>query len=113
MITLPEGSETFLRAGVAVCGAVLALLVFSLAVWTARDISARSRDTLIRLGALAVVLGLPVVGLAVYLLLRPRDTLADRYERQLVEEILTREIGAAAAAAARAPDQPPQPRAGS
>ena len=96
MVTLPEGTETILRAGVAVCGAAAALLVFSLVLWTARDISSRSRDTLVRLGSVALVLFVPVVGLIVYLLLRPRETISERYERELVEEILAREVSAAA-----------------
>jgi high-affinity Fe2+/Pb2+ permease len=107
MITLPEGTETLLRGGAAVCGALVALLIFSLVIWTARDISARSRDTLVRLGALLLVLLLPLVGLVVYLLLRPRETIAERYERELIEEILTREVSAAAIARSRARDGEP------
>ena len=91
-LNLPAGATTVLQLAAAVCGAAAALLLFSLVVWTARDIAARSRDRLIRLGAVALVLCLPVVGLFVYLLLRPRETVAERYERDLIEEILAREV---------------------
>jgi ABC-type nickel/cobalt efflux system permease component RcnA len=96
MPDLPEGAVTALRFGAALCGAATALLIFSLAVWTARDISARTRDKLIRISSVLLVMLVPLVGLIVYLLLRPRDTIAERYERELVEEILTREVSAAA-----------------
>jgi hypothetical protein len=83
------------------CGAAVALLYFSLLVWTARDIAARSRDGLVRLAAVVLVLVLNVLGLLVYILLRPQETLSERYERELIEEILAREVSAAAFARAR------------
>jgi heme/copper-type cytochrome/quinol oxidase subunit 2 len=96
MPDLPDAAVTALRIGVAMCGAATALVVLSLAVWTARDISARTKDGLVRVAAVVLVVFLPLVGLIVYLLLRPRETLAERYERELIEEILTREVSAAA-----------------
>jgi hypothetical protein len=92
MSELPESVATALRLGASVCGAGVALLYFSVLVWTARDVAARSRDWLVRLGAVAAVLLLNVFGLVIYLMLRPRETIAERYERELVEEILAREI---------------------
>lgn len=96
-----------------VCGGVLALLVFSIAFWTARDIAARSRDLAVRIVAVVLVLVLPVLGSIIYLLLRPRETLADRYEREMIEEVLAREISLAELArrqkapAVRTPDRAP------
>lgn len=86
-----------------VCGGALALLVFSVAFWTARDIAARSRERAVRIGAVALVLVLPVIGSVIYLLLRPRETIADRYEREMVEEILAREVSLAALARRQKP----------
>ena len=40
----------------------------------------------------ARVVGLPGVGGIVYMLLRPRETIAERYERGLIEELLAREV---------------------
>jgi hypothetical protein len=86
-----------MRFGAMLCGAAVALLYFSLLVWTARDIAARSRDMAIRIGAVLLVLVLNVLGLVIYLMLRPRETVAERVEREMIEEILAREISAAAA----------------
>ncbi len=64
----------------------------ALAIWTFRDISARTRDPIAIL--LATLLGLLFgpVGVLLYLLLRPKETLAERYDRALEEEALLREI---------------------
>jgi hypothetical protein len=110
-LALPEGLGTAIRLGVMGCGAVAALLIFSLVFWAARDISARTRDTWLRLAAIGVVLFLNVLGLVIYLLLRPRETMAERYERELIEELLTREVSAGALARAQAGRaQRPNPR---
>jgi hypothetical protein len=91
-IPVPDGAGTALQVGAAVCGAAVALLWFSVLVWTARDIAARTRDRIVRVAAVALVLFVPVIGLIAYLLLRPRETTVERYERELIEEILAREI---------------------
>lgn len=92
---MPDSVSALLPVIGAVCGGAMALLVFSVAFWTARDAAARTRDRALRTAAVALVLVLPVVGSVIYLLLRPRETLADRYERELVEEILAREVSLA------------------
>lgn len=110
MSILPELSEdaaALIQLVAMLCGGVGALLLFSLAVWTWRDISARTRDGLARLLSLALVVGLNVVGLVVYLLLRPRETIAERYERRLIEEILAREVSAGALGRRRAAGSEP------
>lgn len=105
---MPGSASTALRLGAMLCGAAVGLLHISLLIWTARDISARSRDTLVRVVAVLLVLFLNVLGLAIYVLLRPTETLAERYERELIEEILAREV----ASRVRAPAQPSSPRTG-
>jgi hypothetical protein len=106
-IPVPESATTVLQALAAACGAAVALLLFSLVVWAARDIAARSRDGVIRVAAVLLVLCVPVVGLVAYLLLRPRETLRERYERELIEEILAREL--AGVGGTRGPSEPPEP----
>jgi RNA polymerase subunit RPABC4/transcription elongation factor Spt4 len=73
---------------------VVALFAFwaATAFWAYRDMHARTRDGLATLFAAAVVLLLPAAGLLVYLMLRPRETLAEAYERSLEEEALLQEI---------------------
>jgi len=64
----------------------------ALAVWTSRDIRARSRDRVVQGAALLLVLLLNLPGLLIYLLLRPRESLAQAYERSLEEEALLQDI---------------------
>ena len=77
---------------VAVLGGLLAALWFSLVVWAFRDMRARSRDPFAQILAALVVAALPGVGLLIYLILRPPETLAEAYERALEEEALLQEI---------------------
>ena len=72
--------------------AFLVALWLSLIIWTYRDISARTRDALIRLLAAVVVAVLFLPGIAVYLILRPRYTLEDEYQQTLEEEALLQAI---------------------
>jgi sulfite exporter TauE/SafE len=88
--------KPLMRMAAAGLGAAMALLLFSLAVWAWRDISARSRDSLVRAGAVVLVVGLPAFGIIIYMLLRPRETIAERYERELIEELLAREVSTGA-----------------
>ena len=53
-----------------------------LAVWTWRNIRARTSDRRIQLGATILVASLFVGGWFVYRLVRPRQTLAQIYERK-------------------------------
>ena len=59
----------------------LAALWLSLIIWTFRDIRARARDPLGRILAVLVVAVLFLPGIVVYLILRPRHTLEDEYQR--------------------------------
>jgi hypothetical protein len=100
-------ADNLLSLAASVCGGAVALFVFSLAYWTARDISARSHDFFTRVAAILLVVGLNLFGLVIYLLLRPPETLAEKQERGLVEEILARE--ATAAQVRRRAEAPPAP----
>ena len=75
-----------------ICGGVTAALLGGLAVWTFRDIRSRSRDPLAHILATLLVVVLPIIGLIVYFMLRPRETLADAYERSLEQEALLQAI---------------------
>jgi RNA polymerase subunit RPABC4/transcription elongation factor Spt4 len=83
---------TYLTLLSTVCGAVVAALVGGMAIWTFRDIRARSRDFLAQILATLLVLLLPIIGLVVYLMLRPKETLAEAYERSLEQEALLQAI---------------------
>lgn len=73
-------------------GVVIASLWLGMTVWTWRDMRARSRDMLAQVAATALVAVLSVFGLIIYLMLRPRETLAEAYERSLEEEALLQGI---------------------
>jgi RNA polymerase subunit RPABC4/transcription elongation factor Spt4 len=67
-------------------------LWISLVIWTFRDMRARTRDAFAQLLASLMVLVLGPLGVVLYLILRPRDTLAEVYERSLEEEALLQDI---------------------
>ena len=73
------------------------LLWLSIIVWVYRDIRERTRDLGLQVLAVFVVLMFfpifNIPGLALYLMLRPRETLEEAYARSLEEEALLREIG--------------------
>lgn len=81
-----------LQVIVALSGAFLLAFWLSMVIWTFRDIRSRSRDIFAALLAALMVLLFGPVGLLLYLLLRPRETLAEAYDRALEEEALLREI---------------------
>jgi len=101
MPEFPELTEIFATLGLIgqvlfwVIGAYFVAFWFSLIVWTFRDVRVRSRDLFTQaLGTLLVVPPPPfnLGGLTLYLVLRPRETLAESYERTLEEEVLLQGI---------------------
>ena len=77
---------------VAVFGAFLFAFWIAMGIWTFNDIRSRSRDWLAILLACVLVLVFPIVGWILYLMIRPKETLAEVYDRALEEEALLREI---------------------
>jgi hypothetical protein len=92
METILESIPFYLTISSTVCGGVTAALLGGMTIWTFRDIRSRSRDVLAHILATLLVLVLPAIGLVVYLMLRPRETLADAYERSLEQEALLQAI---------------------
>ena len=64
----------------------------SLIIWTFRDIRSRTQDLLSQILATLLVTVFFIGGLFIYMILRPRQTLAEVYERQLEEESLLAEM---------------------
>jgi RNA polymerase subunit RPABC4/transcription elongation factor Spt4 len=87
-----ENISNLIVAAAAVVGAIFAALIAGLAIWTFRDIRSRSRDVLAQILATVVVAVIPGAGILVYLMLRPRETLAEAYVRALEEESLLASI---------------------
>lgn len=78
-----------------IIGFVVAFTVIfwiSLIIWTFRDIRSRTQDFLTQILATLLVAVFFIGGLFIYMILRPRQTLAEIYERQLEEESLLAEM---------------------
>ncbi|MFH1485284.1 MAG: zinc ribbon domain-containing protein, partial [Chloroflexota bacterium] len=89
---MPEFIENALQVILALLGAYLAAFWFCLVVWTFRDIQKRTSDVLVQIMATVLVLLFNLPGLLLYTILRPPETLADAYARQLQEEALMQEV---------------------
>ncbi|MEX2236973.1 MAG: zinc ribbon domain-containing protein [Dehalococcoidia bacterium] len=68
------------------------LLWLAMVIWTFRDIRDRTRDPFAQLFSVLVVLAFNLPGLLLYLIVRPKETLAEAYERSLEEEALLQEL---------------------
>jgi hypothetical protein len=89
---LVDSLQTYLSWVLGIAGGILALLWLALIVWAYRDIRLRSRSSLAAALTILVVALLPIIGLVVYLLLRPRETLIEGYDRALEQEALLQQI---------------------
>lgn len=85
-------ADSLLLSATIYAGVVVVAFWLAIVLWSYRDMRARSRDSFMRIVVALVVAALNVPGLLIYLLLRPRETLAEAYERSLEEEALLQEI---------------------
>lgn len=92
MTELLAAANNLIVAAVSVIGAITAALVGGITIWTFRDIRSRTRDILAQILATVMVGVVPIAGLIVYFLLRPRETLSEGYVRALEEESLLASI---------------------
>jgi hypothetical protein len=87
-----DNLDSTLLALTVYAGVILVALWAAMIVWAFRDMRARSRDLLAQLMVAVVVALLNIPGLFIYILMRPRETLSEAYERSLEEEALLQEI---------------------
>ena len=85
-------ADDILLIATAIGTVILAAFWLTIVIWAHRDMRARSRDPLAQLLVAILVFLLNIPGLLIYILLRPRATLAEVYERSLEEEALLQEI---------------------
>ncbi len=86
--TLFQGATVF----VALAGAYLVAFWFVLIVWTYRDIEARSRSVVTQVFSTLMVVLFFVPGVLLYLILRPKETRDEAFQRSLEEEYLLQDI---------------------
>jgi RNA polymerase subunit RPABC4/transcription elongation factor Spt4 len=92
-ISWPGGSwETTLQYAALIFGTYAAALWVTIIYWTFRDIRQRTRDGILQAFSVLLVVCFFVPGLWIYLILRPRYTLTELYERSLEEEALLQEL---------------------
>jgi RNA polymerase subunit RPABC4/transcription elongation factor Spt4 len=77
---------------IALGGAYILTLWFAIVVWTFQDIQARSRSVVAQIFSTLVVLIFSIPGLLIYMILRPRYTLDDAFQRSLEEEYLMQDL---------------------
>ena len=76
----------------ALAGGYLIVLWFALVVWTYRDIGSRSNSVVTQVFATLLSLLFFIPGTLLYMLMRPRATLDEAFQRSLEEEYLLQDI---------------------
>lgn len=76
----------------ALAGGYLVVLWFALVVWTYRDIGSRSQSVVTQIFATLLSLLFFVPGTLLYLLMRPRVTIDEAFQRSLEEEYLLQDL---------------------
>lgn len=72
--------------------AYMVLLWAASVLWTYRDIRTRSEDVVVQVLAVSLALLLPFAGVILHMILRPRQTLNEKYERALEAQYLRRDL---------------------
>lgn len=91
-IELPASLGTVIQIILFFLGAYILAFWLSMMIWTFADIRSRSRDILVTILSVLLVLVFNIPGLVIYLVLRPKQTLAEAYQRALEEEALLQDI---------------------
>lgn len=89
---MAENISSLIVAAVSLCGAIVVALLAGMTIWTFRDIRSRTRDPFVQILATVMVGVIPIAGILVYFMLRPRETLSEQYVRALEEESLLASI---------------------
>ncbi len=92
-IPWPGGDwQATLRLFGALIGGYLLVLWFASILWVYRDIQARSQDPITQAIGVGISVVFPLVGLPVYMVVRPQETLQEAYDRQLEQEAILSEL---------------------
>jgi len=85
---IARGAQILLALG----GAYLIATWFVLAVWTYRDIEARSKNVATQIFSTLLAVCFWIPGVLLYMMLRPKETLDEAYQRSLEEEYLLQDL---------------------
>ena len=91
-ITSSTNVESTLQVVGMLLAAYVLLLWLAVIVWVYRDISSRTKDLLARTGSVIWSIICPFLGLPIYFVLRPRQSLQDRYESSLTREAILADL---------------------
>ncbi len=89
---MPDNWQVLAAVAAIVAIAYLLILWIAALVWTYRDIQDRTRDHTTQVISVLMVLIFNLPGLLLYMVLRPKSTLAEMYDRRLEAEALLQEI---------------------
>jgi hypothetical protein len=89
---LEEVVARTLQLFLALAGAWALALWFALAIWTYRDITARTTNPITHVFSTLMVVLFWVPGAIIYLILRPRETLDEAFQRAMEEEYLLQDL---------------------
>jgi hypothetical protein len=89
---LEEVVARTLQLFLALAGAWALALWFALAIWTFRDITARTTNPVTHIFSTLMVVLFWVPGAIIYLILRPRETLDEAFQRAMEEEYLLQDL---------------------
>lgn len=89
---MTENISNLIVAATSLCGGIVVAILAGMTIWTFRDIRSRTRDPFVQILATVMVGVIPIAGILVYFMLRPRETLAEKYVRALEEESLLASI---------------------
>lgn len=93
LIGWPGGDwQSTARMAGAIIGGYLVIIWLASVLWVYRDIRSRTRDPISHVTAVVIALAFPFIGLPVYFVLRPSDTLIEAYDRQLEQEAILSEL---------------------
>ena len=81
-----------LQVFAALAGAYILALWFALAVWTYRDITSRTTNAVVQVFSTLLVVLFFAPGAVIYLILRPRETLDETFQRSIEEEYLVQDL---------------------
>jgi hypothetical protein len=98
LISWPGGDwQSTARMVAAIVGGYLVVIWLASVLWVYRDIRSRTRDPISHVTGVVIALAFPFIGLPVYFVLRPGDTLVEAYDRQLEQEAILSELHAVSA----------------